>query len=35
MPYKKLAEASGKSLRTVKRIMKSLQEKNYIHRKKR
>ncbi|MFR6258425.1 MAG: replication/maintenance protein RepL [Anaerovoracaceae bacterium] len=28
-----MAEASGKSLRTVKRIMKSLQEKNYIHRK--
>lgn len=28
-----LADASGKSLRTVKRIMKSLQEKNYIRRK--
>ena len=28
-----LADASGKSLRTVKRIMKSLQEKNYICRK--
>lgn len=25
-----LADASGKSLRTVKRLMKSLQEKNYI-----
>ena len=30
---KKLVDASGKSLRTVKRIMKSLQEKNYIRRK--
>lgn len=28
----KLADASGKSLRTIKRIMKSLQDKNYIRR---
>ena len=27
-----LADASGKSLRTIKRLMKSLQEKNYIRR---
>jgi DNA-binding MarR family transcriptional regulator len=27
-----LADASGKSLRTIKRIMKSLQDKNYIRR---
>ena len=28
-----LADALGKTLRTVKRLMKSLQEKNYIRRK--
>lgn len=28
-----LADASGKSLRTIKRLMKSLQDKNYIRRK--
>ena len=27
-----LADASGKSIRTIKRLMKSLQDKNYIHR---
>ncbi|MBP3939524.1 MAG: winged helix-turn-helix transcriptional regulator [Clostridia bacterium] len=27
-----LADASGKSLRTIKRLMKSLQDKNYIRR---
>ena len=27
-----LADATGKSLRTIKRIMKSLQDKNYIRR---
>ena len=29
-----LMSATGKSITTVKRIMKSLQDKNYIHRKK-
>lgn len=27
-----IAEATGKSIATIKRIMKSLQDKNYIHR---
>ena len=32
MKQQELAEATGKSIATVKRIMKSLQDKNYIRR---
>ena len=32
MKQQELAEATGKSIATIKRIMKSLQDKNYIRR---
>ena len=32
LTQQELADTSGKSLRTVKRLMKSLQDKNYIRR---